>query len=201
MYKRRSCETRDTTKGRMGEYWALCAEETFLGVVRKRRSLQKTIYGSKTARNAFKKFQEFAVSSTDETSLCAIYRFDAVIIHAVDGLIVNAGAVVVPRKTHQSDQDKNVKVAHAEFPQKHVTRWTYTSQQCSGTKPSSSSCCHFCHRLWEQMFKQFEGKLVASGVDVKNELTIKAICLEIAWLPKGERQHTIAFKMPSNGHF
>lgn len=47
------------------------------------------------------------VSSIDNSSLCPLYRFDAVITHAVNCSVDTASDVGVPSKTHQNDQDRN----------------------------------------------------------------------------------------------
>lgn len=58
-----------------------------------------------------KKDRKFLVSSTDETSLCALYRFDAVITQALDCFLDVSGDVDAPTKTHRNDYDIDPEVA------------------------------------------------------------------------------------------
>lgn len=47
----------------------------------------------------------------------------------------------------------------------------------------------------------FKRGAVAFAVNVKSELYFKPVETEIAWLRNGDRELTIPFKMPSNGHY
>lgn len=64
----------------MAGYREICAEDYLTYSHKKKHiSMKDYLFLSEAARKLFKKFQMFWVSSTDETSLCTVYRFDAVI--------------------------------------------------------------------------------------------------------------------------
>lgn len=102
-YKQRSCGMRDTTWLRMAVSNKTCSEG-YLACSRGEESLSSSdhSFGSEAARKTFRKFQRFSVSSTDEASLCASYRFDAVIAHAVVCIVDIASNVGASTNPHQN---------------------------------------------------------------------------------------------------
>lgn len=74
------------------------------------------MFESKAAKNAFKKFQKFSGSSSNETSVYAFYQSDAVTTHAANCFAGSTNDFDVPSKTNPNNQDRNMEVANAGDP-------------------------------------------------------------------------------------
>lgn len=97
----------------MAEYEESCAEGFVCGREEEKVFPRNHSFGSGATRKAFKKIREFSVTKTNESSLCALYRFRALITLAVVCFLDIAGDTLVPDQTHPYDQNANSEVANA----------------------------------------------------------------------------------------
>lgn len=183
----------------MAKYKSICSEAYWASSRNEKNvSSRGHFFGSEAGRKAFKKLQRFSVSSTDEASSCAWYRFNAVITLAVDCFVVTASDVEVSSKAHQNDQGRNLEVPNAVAPLKNSNK--------GGCIPHDSACKvkHLlpiaANTLINSCFNLFRRKAVASGVDVEGKLSLKPLELKIAGLQNRGMELAIGFKMLYNGH-
>lgn len=157
------------------------------------------MFKAEATRNAFKKIQKFSDASTDETPLCALCQFDAVITHTVDCFVNIANDIGVPSNTHQNDQDRNQEVPNAVAP---------LIESNKGVSIPRDIACKLKRlllvaaiSLMNSRLNLFKREAVVSGVDIESEISFKTVGSETARLRNGETELTITFEMPPNGHY
>lgn len=110
---------RDTAWWRVAKYREIFAKRYFACSREEENILPRDdLFGSEAARNVFGKFRKFSGLITDETSFCALYRFDAVVAHVVRCSFDITNDLNVPSRKNQEDEDNHLKVANAVAPQK-----------------------------------------------------------------------------------
>lgn len=199
LYKQHGCGMRDTTWWRMTRRKEIRAERYFAcGLEDKNVFPRDHYFGSDTAKKLFIKFQKFSNPSADETSFCLLYRFDAVITHALDCFVDIIKDASVPIRTHQMDHSTIFNVANAVTPRKKSNQ--------GGTIPQDSA--RNLRRLlpvavknfMSSCFEIFKKRTVASGVDGKNDFSFVPAAAEIDRLQNKKRKLSATFKKAFNGN-
>lgn len=199
LYERRSCGMRNTTLWWIAINKDKCAEGHVCSREKENSSASDHLFRSDGPSKTLKKFWNFPVSSTTETSVCALYRLDAVHTLAVHRFLDITHYASVLDTTYQDDQNSNIMVTNAASRRKNSKK--------GRTIPHDSDPKLRCLLavdtiiLWNNCYDIFKSWVVASGAHLKRELSFQPVGLKIAWLRNGDKDPTIAFKMWSNGHY
>lgn len=199
LYKEHTDGTRDTSYWRRASFEDICHVDVLYKPPISNASGVDNIFGNEPSRRAYIFFRKHAIVAMSETSCMTIIRLDAVMTGIIDSF---KGSVICELETPAANCNND---AHLRDGSNVPT--TLRRQRKGGRLPLDSvrrlngllptAAAQFLREAHDLFWNQISGDIH----DIDRELNVKRDGSEQTRLNNKNRQHTIAFRYPSNGHY